>query len=363
MMHKQKWDEQKNIGYSISGVLAIVFALALSAFLVCFGIYVGTNDWTVKEVAQDSTVKTTDDSKENVAEGFTESIRANKVTESDSVENGPNYIYERISWDNDEVAVLGDVTVEEENLAKLNKVLSNYSKKIGIKAVTVDGTKGLSYNSEDEFFMASAVKAPYLLYAYQQMNAGNGSPGEEMKYTGNYYNLGTGVMRYQPVGTVFTLEEIMYYTMRKSDNVGYNMCIGRWGKEGYNELMGELGCDSFVLEDWTPWVHEGRVDDLLIIWNEIYKFMNNGSESARLLYDSCTYIGQTADYNFMKNVLPDTLVSQKYGWSEDGYGNCAIVYGENQTYIVSVFMDSSGTGEDQLVYRDVIKLVDELLDK
>ena len=278
-------------------------------------------------------------------------------------ELGTNYIYERVTWDEKEVAVLGELDGDEEVLAQLNKQLKNYSGEISLKAVTIDGTKGLSYRSGGEYFMASAVKAPYLLYAYMQMEEGNGTPDEEMKYTGNFYHTGTGVMQYYPVGTKFTLETIMWNTMRESDNVGYDMCVERWGKEGYNELMSQLGCESFVMDEWSSWIHKGRADDLLIIWNKIYEFMNQGGECSRLLYDSCTYYDGDKDYNFMKNALPGVTVSQKYGWSDDGYGDGAVVYGDNQIYLIVVFMDSEGNGYDQQVFTNVVRLVDKLIDK
>ncbi len=356
MAYGQKADEKLN------SVPVVVCAIVVALALVWFGIFLKNGNLFIVEAVHEFVSEPAKEVPVVVEPVTSQSINQVVWQEATAAGGGPNYIYERTTEDTEAVAVLGEFEVNEEKLERLNKVLTGYSGKVGLKAVTIDGSKGVSYNSSETFFMASAVKAPYLLYSYMQMDAGNGSPGEEMKYTGNFYHKGTGLIRYMPVGTIFTLEEIMRYTMRKSDNVGYNMCIARWGKEGYNKLMTQYGCQSLVLEDWTPWVHEGRVDDLLIVWEEIYKFMNQGSEGARLMYDSCTYVGKTADYNIMKDVLPDTLVSQKYGWSDDGYGNGAVVYGENHTYILVVFMDSSGTAADQQVYREVVRLVDDLLD-
>lgn len=352
----------KKSGLDMASICAVIGALVLAVVLVGFGVLMKNSNWFVVEAVHDlgtESVQTT----EAVTVTVSESVPSITVPETTVAEIDVNYIYEKVTGDETEITVLGDVAVDDEKITRLNQVLAGYSKRIGFKAVTIDGAKGLSYNSGGEFFMASAVKAPYLFYAYMQMDMGNGSPDEKMKYTGNFYHKGTGIIRYMPVGTTFTLEEIMRHAMQKSDNVAYNMCIGRWGKDGYNRLMTELGCESLVLDAGTQWVFEGKVDELLIIWEEIYKFMNSGSEGARLLYDSCTFLGQTVDFNFMKDVLPDTTVSQKYGWSDGGYGNGAIVYGQNQTYIIVVFMDSSGTAKDQQVYREVVRFVDEFLDK
>lgn len=374
-MKKQK----KQYGMSHEDTRKVLLSVGILVIIVVICLMLGMLGHLGEADGKEEVLAKLDDSNADLSEQMTEEI-IEKTIEETSVsgetvpgdtreemtavtEQGTNYIYERVTWDEKEVAVLGDWEVDEEVLAQLNKQLKNYSGKISVKVVTIDGTKGLSYQSGGEYFMASAVKAPYLLYAYQQMEAGNGTPDEEMKYTGNFYHQGTGVLQYYPVGTMFTLETIMWNTMRESDNVGYDMCVARWGKEGYNELMRQLGCESFVMEDWTSWIHKGKVDELLIIWNEIYNFMNQGSEYSRLLYDSCTYYDGDKDYNFMKNALPGVTVSQKYGWSDDGYGDGAVIYGENQIYLVAIFMDSEGDGYDQQILTNVMRLINKLMDK
>lgn len=282
------------------------------------------------------------------------------VSETESL---TNYIYEHISGDDKSVVVFGDLEADEETLKQLNKALNNYSGEISVKAVYLDGSQGLSYNSDGEYFSASMVKAPFVLYGFMQMERGNGSPDEVMKYTSEFYHEGTGSMRYSPVGAEFTLKEIMRRTLWESDNVGYAMCVKRWGKEGFNELMTEMGCESFVLENWTTWAHKIKADELLIIWKEIYDFMNNGTEYAQLLYDSCTFYKDCGEYNFMGNALPGYVVSQKYGWSEDAYGDGAIIYGKNRDYLLVVLTDSPGEDYDQQVFTNVVRLINKIMDK
>lgn len=298
----------------------------------------------------------------NWIEGFSDSGEDDEETFAVE-ENTINYIYERIRDDDSEVITFGELEADEDILKQLKKTLNNYSGEISIKAVAVDGTEGLSYNSDGEFFSASAIKAPYVLYGYKQMEQGDGAPDELMKYTKDYYHQGTGSMQYEPIGTEFSLKEIMRRTMWESDNVGYYMCVGRWGKDGYNEMMTDLGCESLVLENWTEWAHKVRAEDLLIVWKEIYDYMKEGTECAQLLYDSCTFYKDCGEYNFMGNALPGYTVSQKYGWSDDAYGDAAIVYGENRDYLLVVLTDSDGTAYDQQVFTNVVRLVNKLMDK
>lgn len=242
------------------------------------------------------------------------------------------------------------MTVSEEELSSLSDLLNSYNGKISMKIVRADGEYGMSYNSTAGFFSACTIKAGYMLYCYKQIEQGNGSLEETMTYTDAFYHGGTGSIKNSASGTVYTLQEIMYRTLWESDNSGYDMCIYRWGKEGYNEMVRNLGCETFLLNSNSCWVYNARAEELVILWKEIYKYFQENSENAGLLYDSCTQ----QKYNFLGNALPSYTISQKYGWSDDAYSDGGIIYGQNGDYLFAIFTDSGGESYDMQTVNNVM---------
>ena len=269
-----------------------------------------------------------------------------------------NYIHERVRDDERQVVCLGTLSASQEDLDALNAVLKSYRGSISVKAVSTDGTRGLSFNSAKGYDASSTIKGPYAYYCYLQMEEGNGSLEETMTYTGAYYAEGTGSIRYRATGTTYTFRELLYRTMWESDNIGYAMCVARWGHDGYNAFMESLGCDSLMLTH-SIWPSKVRVEDLVIVWSEIYHYFERGTELSEALYESCT----PGAWNCLAGAVPDDCeISQKYGWAST-YGDGAIVRTPQGDYILSVFVNSPGTGYDQATVTRVAAMVHEIMTK
>lgn len=301
---------------------------------------------TTQEKAKDTTQDT-------IKEPVQETTQATTVAKKNYPFISGCYV-DKVRGDRWKVMLIGDMKMSEEDEKSLNRILNNYKGQISIKAVSLDGTKGITYNSEGEYFSACTVKAPYMLYCYRQMQQGNGSLKEEMTYNSSkHYHSGTGELKWNPNGTVYTLKEIMYYTLWKSDNVGYMMCLDRFGKDGYNEMMDEWGCPSLKIEDYAPWSFVARAEDLVIAWRHIYEFMQEQNEFSWAMYDSCT----PCSYNFMGDAIPKFVISQKYGWGDDVYSDGGIVYSDNGNYIFAVYTNSSGEEYDKRVVNDAFRII------
>lgn len=314
--------------------------------------YTTTEQPTEESTIPDSQQSTSDVTTESVTQPTTEEPTTTKQ------EIATNYIYEHISDDTDKVKAFGDVNVAEAELAELTELLKTYGSQISFKAVSVDGTKGISYNSDGEYFAASAIKAPYLLYCYQQMDAGNGTLDEEMTYTSKYYRDGTGDIKNSADGTVYTLEEIMRRVIWNSDNSGYYMCADRWGKDGYNQLMEQIGADRLKFPSHSIWVYDVRVDDFIIAWKGIYDYFETNTEHAKKFYDSTT----NCKWSFFGSGIKDSTIAQKYGWTDDSYSDAGIVYGENGTYLLAVFTNSAGEDADRSFVAKIVNRINEIMD-
>ena len=228
-----------------------------------------------------------------------------------------------------------------EKVSELQSILNSHNYNISLSVYSVDGSKGLDYNTETGIFGACTVKAAYTLYACKQIENGNGSLDTQITYEQKHYEYGTGDMQYSPFGTVFSMETALYKSMSISDNVGYMMSVDYFGRDGYNAWIGELGCESLKIKP-TVWSLKTRANDLVKIWCEIYNYFGTDTEYSRFLYDSCT---NTAG-NYATAALSDVDYSHKQGHNSTGewlsLSDAGIVWKGDNPYIIAILTDAPG---------------------
>ena len=241
------------------------------------------------------------------------------------------------------IAVTGALESDEfsSDLLELEAILNSHKYNISLSVYSVDGSRGLEYNTEAEIFGACTVKAAYTLYSCHQMEAGNGSLQTELTYEQKHYETGTGDMQYSPFGTVFSMETALGKSMSISDNVGYLMSVDFFGRDGYNEWISTLGCDSLKIKP-TVWSLRTKSNDLVKVWCEIYNYFETDTTYSRFLYDSCT---NTAG-NYATAALDGVEYSHKQGHNSTGdwlsYSDAGIVWKGDTPYVIAILTDAPG---------------------
>lgn len=311
----------------------------------------------------ESTVEMVIDTATNI-ETTTVEMTTASVKETTTVaisDNADNYIYEKVRYDSENIKVLGDLKVSQEELSYLEKIINDYGRNMSFKVVSIDGSKGLSYNNNHTFFAASAIKAPYLLYCHKQIEEGNGTLDEEMVYKSPYYKEGSGIINKSKDGTPYTLSEIMRLVFWCSDNSGYIMCTKRWGVEDYNRFLENIGCANLKLSKYNIWVDKARVEDLVIAWKSIYDYFKTDTPTAKHMYN----ISIDCKYSPLKSALPGYTVAQKYGTCSNHNVFCdgAIIYGKNNTYILAWSVDSANDSTDKAFVTKLTKKINEIMDR
>ena len=257
------------------------------------------------------------------------------------------------------VTVYGELCDSEysADVAELQAVLDGYNHNISVCVYALDNSKALCYNTSAEIFGACTVKAPYTLYCYKQLEQGVGSLDTTIIYEQKHYEPGTGDMQYSSFGTEFTLRTALSKCMSISDNVGYLMAVDYFGRDGYNQWISSLGCDSLKIRP-TVWSLKTKSIDLVKAWREIYNYFETDSQYARFLYDSCT---NTAD-NYATAALSGVEYSHKQGHNSTGdwlsYSDAGIVYKEGSPYIIAVLTDAPGSSaNERQIMSQIINIV------
>lgn len=224
-------------------------------------------------------------------------------------------------------------TVSESLAESIIECAESYGFLSGFYLIDTKTKMSCGYNADEPFFSASTVKAGYALYCFKEIQKGNGSLDETMKYSGKYKIGGSGSTQYSEFGTVFTIDTLLYRVIYNSDNVAYYMLLDRFGIDGYNEMVKSLGVNHFITEE-SRW-GDLSPHELGLIWQEIYRFRDTCEEGQRL-WELLT----TNEYNEIKIELTEySTIAHKSGWGRPGYHDAGVVCCEND-YIIVVMTDT-----------------------
>ncbi len=212
----------------------------------------------------------------------------------------------------------------------------------------------LEYNADERFSAGSIIKA---IYARSILD-GTADLDAEYEMTEEMLNSPSELIGGKPVGTKFTLRELIEAALVKSDNTAYKMLYNYIGYEKFNNYAESLGLPQRMTED-NYWFRM-TTRETAIYFKEIYNFIHE-SENGSFLYDCM----KNADYDMFSSELPDKEVAEKYGFlpQENYYtmGNCAIISGgEGDDYILIFYIRGEGNTADTETFRETVSATDKL---
>ena len=222
-----------------------------------------------------------------------------------------------------------DFTDEMKN--KLNEIYSFFSNNQYILSFSYeDMYSGLhvSYNENQQYFAASTIKAPVVLYTYEQAEAGNIDLDSYMTYTPVFFVEGSGSLQYTEFGSSYTIRELSKKAIIESDNVAYQMVAASANINDIMTFWQEKGSNNF----WTNgiWGIESAYD-FSVYMKELYKYFLTKSELSEELMNY-----------FYNSVFPliksggGETIAHKSGWRGDTMHDAAIVFDE-YPYVVAIF--------------------------
>lgn len=125
----------------------------------------------------------------------------------------------------------------------MDTIVKNYSGYCAVQVYSMDGENLYSYNIDSPVFCASVIKLPYADFVCKQITAGLKSMDYTVTYTSDWYHGGSGIIRHNGYGKAYTIRQLLDYMLRYSDNVAYDMLVGQFGTDGFNEMVAQWGYD------------------------------------------------------------------------------------------------------------------------
>ena len=210
----------------------------------------------------------------------------------------------------------------------------------------------VSYNENAPIFTASTIKAPAMIYLYEQVGEGKVDLEEKLTYTSNFYHGGSGVLQTKPVNTEYSVGELIYYAIHDSDNIAYAMLMNRFGRENILNYWSHLGTKNIYTLNTIWGVTSAK--DASIYMNELYKFSRENKEYGQKLME---YF-QGATWKLITNKEGLFNTANKGGWSEETIHDVAIVF-EKNPYLL-VIMSKTGNSDYPYLFAETSRLVGEL---
>nr|WP_198412973.1 class A beta-lactamase, subclass A2 [Allomuricauda nanhaiensis] len=246
---------------------------------------------------------------------------------------------------------------------KIEDVINSKKAVVGVAINGMEPKDTLSINGQGHFPMQSVFKFPIALTILSEIDKGNLSLDQkiEIKKSELLPGLWSPIREKHPEGGIFTIAEIIEYTVALSDNVGCDALLRLLGEpQAVENYFSSLGFKDFAVKI-NEETMQGNWDLQFLNWttpkeaNKILAafYENKNGLLSKESYDFIWNImkGTKTGKNRLRGQLPEeTIVAHKTGWSgkhkETGItaavNNIGIVFLPNGEYFaISVFVSES----------------------
>lgn len=211
-----------------------------------------------------------------------------------------------------------------------------------------------AYGCDTLFKTASTAKLPYAKYLYALADSGKINLNESIIFEERHKTSGSGVMKSMATGGAFSVQTLLDYTLRYSDNIAYSMLIERFGLSGYFEYVASLGVNYTTAANGYTSCTAATMAALLF---DVAHY--NGANLSLMLNAGCN-----ASYNYQIGAeLSEYKVLQKYGAMKPGniaYHDIAVVYAPHPYILVIYTTVDYDSATKNVPFRNIARLTDDL---
>ncbi len=142
-------------------------------------------------------------------------------------------------------------TIMDERLTLEKRIRAELASYDGTMALYADDLKGtiISIDAEEKFETASTIKTYILACLFDEIEKGNASLSELIKYEEKHLVVGSGVLRSLDPGLSLRVKDVATLMIIVSDNVATNIMIDYLGLQTINDCIQKLGCKDTILHN------------------------------------------------------------------------------------------------------------------
>lgn len=207
----------------------------------------------------------------------------------------------------------------------------------------------IAVNKDTDFFPASLLKLPVAISAVKKIESGQWKWSNELVLMDTDKDEAFGDLYKQPVGSLFTIEELIKKSLVESDNTAHFILLRNLDPKEYEETQRQLGLDDFISKD-------GKISakKYAVILRQLYNAAYLSPDNSERLIEFMT---ESPFNEFLAAGLGKDKVrfSHKIGiGSKDNvYLDAGIVYLPNRPYILIFMMNSPDVEKAKMTAQKV----------
>jgi len=206
------------------------------------------------------------------------------------------------------------------------------------------------WNENTIYHSASTVKAAYCLY----LTESGADLDRRIPFTSVTGKSASGKLTAESIGKEFTVDELIRYTIRSSDNQAYKLLFDTFGTEDYNRYVASIDAVGLSLSPDSEWAFCSP--------KELSSVMLRAYSSGELTSSLIDHLKNT-EYNAQITAGTSFETAHKYGYNgkKTGFHDTAIVYAENRPYVLTIMtLLDPADPHTFFIFRDLTGLCDRL---
>jgi len=215
-------------------------------------------------------------------------------------------------------------------LYNLNKYLLKQEEKVAYAYKNLKTEDMFSFNLDTCFYSASTIKFLVCLYLYQEAEKNPSILNKKLKLKNEDFKQGTGVLKNNKNKKEYNIKDLIYYTLKESDNTAYSKLVNFVTVEKLKQYGANLGAKHTL--EGKDLFGITNCYDMIIYLTELYNYLNKntylGKELKKIMANPSYQIIKIKNIN--KN-----LFIRKYGSFGVAFHEVGIVY-DKKPYILVI---------------------------
>lgn len=233
-------------------------------------------------------------------------------------------------------------------VSNINKKIQSFSGTAGVFVKDLSNNYTYSYNPDKKFISASLIKLPIMIAVFKEFIDGKISFIDTCPLNEKDRVLGSGILKYKPKGTKYTIYELVYTMIAKSDNTAAKMLTQLVGIERMNEIFKSIGLKNTNISSKSFDLRNGEIAgdsyttarDISLILQKIY---DEKMFRRYLSQQMIEILKLTVDKKRLNKYLPkDFKLAHKTGLLRGACHDSGIVFSPQGDYLICVLTDANG---------------------
>lgn len=223
----------------------------------------------------------------------------------------------------------------------LNKYLLKQNEKVAYAYKNLETNDIFSFNLDVCFYSASAIKFLVCLYIYELAEKNSELLDTKIKISLEDFKGGSGILKDNPDKLEYTIRELVYYSLKESDNTAYIKLVNFVTADKLKEYG--LSLSAIHTLEGKDFFGITNASDMIIYLTRLYKYFNTNSKLSNELKD---YMSNPSYKIINSKNIDNNYFVRKYGSFGIAFHEVGIVYDKNP-YILIVLTQKNELNDNE----------------